>query len=79
MRSTSARDAFFGLRYLCCEADPQGKSQGRDLQPNSLQQERNRFLILRMKINRYSNMAALKDKIKAAKQLTAFRDLNRHN
>jgi len=30
---------------LCCEADPKGKSQGCDLQRNSLQQERNKMLV----------------------------------
>ena len=51
MRSTSARGAFFvrtktnssGLN-LCCKADPKGRSQGCDLQRNSLQQERNQML-----------------------------------
>jgi len=30
---------------LCCEADPKGKSQGCDLQRNSLQQEQNLKLV----------------------------------
>jgi hypothetical protein len=30
---------------LCCKADPQGRSQGCDLQRNSLQQERNQKLV----------------------------------
>jgi len=32
---------------LCCEADPKGKSQGRDLQRNSPQQGRNQCFVSR--------------------------------
>ena len=32
---------------LCCKADPEGRSQGCDLQRNSLQQERNEGLVAR--------------------------------
>ena len=57
MRSTSARDALFGLRFVCeqkqihrewicaANADPKGRSHGCDLQRNSLQQERNLKLV----------------------------------
>jgi hypothetical protein len=34
---------------LCCEADPKGKSQGRDLQRNSPQQGRNTMLMKAIK------------------------------
>jgi hypothetical protein len=39
-------DKFIG-NVVCCAADPQGKSHGRDLQRNSLQQGRNYCLITR--------------------------------
>ena len=49
----TSKDKFI-RNVVCCAADPKGKSQGRDLQRNSLQQERNHTLNYTRKERSYS-------------------------